>query len=77
MLSWGVAGRRTNVALLVLMTGAFASGLLMWGVGSGWARWPTILHGALGIAIVAMAPWKSAVSRRGIRRRGTTAAVPA
>jgi DMSO/TMAO reductase YedYZ molybdopterin-dependent catalytic subunit len=35
------------------------------------------VHGIVGIAIVGMAPWKSAVSRRGIRRRGLAAAVPA
>ena len=71
-----VAGRRTNLALLVLMLGAFTSGVLMWAVGSGWSRWPTLFHGAAGIAIVAMAPWKSVVSRRGIRRRGLAAAAP-
>ncbi len=72
-----MAGRRTNLALLLLIVAAFASGLLMWAVGSGWGRWPTIVHGAAGIAVVVMAPWKSAVSRRGIRRRGAAAALPA
>ncbi len=72
-----MSGRRTNLTLLVLMVGAFVSGVLMWAVGSGWGRWPTIGHGIVGIAIVAMAPWKSAVSRRGIRRRRLPAAAPA
>ena len=58
------------------MVGAVTSGVLMWAVGSGWTRWPTIVHGVVGVAIVAMAPWKSVVSRRGIRRRGLPAAVP-
>ena len=71
-----MAGRRTNLALLLLLVGALASGVLMWAVGSGWTRWPTIVHGVVGIAIVAMAPWKSVVSRRGIHRRGLAAAVP-
>ncbi len=72
-----MAGRRTNLALLLLIVAAFASGVLMWAVGSGWGRWPTIMHGTAGIALVVMAPWKSAVSRRGIRRRGAAAALPA
>ncbi len=72
-----MAGRRTNLALLLLIVAAFASGVLMWAVGSGWGRWPTIVHGTAGVAIVVMAPWKSGVSRRGIRRRGAAAALPA
>ncbi len=72
-----MAGQRTNLALLVLMVGAFTSGMLMWIVGSGWGWWPTAAHGVVGIAIVALAPWKSVVGRRGIRRRGVAAAVPA
>ncbi len=72
-----MAGRRTNLALLLLIVVAFASGVLMWAVGSGWGRWPTIVHGTAGVAILVMAPWKSAVSRRGIRRRGAAAALPA
>jgi hypothetical protein len=72
-----VAGRRTNLVLLVLIGLALISGALMWGVGSGWGRWPTVVHGAVGVAIVVMAPWKTMVSRRGLRRRGVPAAVPA
>jgi DMSO/TMAO reductase YedYZ molybdopterin-dependent catalytic subunit len=72
-----VAGRRTNLALLLLIAGAFVSGVLMWAVGSGWGRWPAVVHGAVGVAVVVMAPWKSLVSRRGIRRRGARAAAPA
>ncbi|HWC10517.1 MAG TPA: molybdopterin-dependent oxidoreductase [Acidimicrobiales bacterium] len=71
-----VAGRRTNLALLLLLVGAFVSGLLMWGIGSGWTQWPTIVHGTVGVAIVAMARWKSVVSRRGVHRRGLAAALP-
>ncbi len=59
------------------MVAAFTSGVLMWAIGSGWSRWPTIVHGMTGIAIVAMLPWKSVVSRRGIRRRGLAASAPA
>ena len=72
-----VPGRRTNLALLVLFAAAVVSGLSMWAVGSGWGRWPTLVHGAVGIAVVVMAPWKSAVSRRGLRRRGVRGAAAA
>jgi hypothetical protein len=72
-----VPGRRTNLALLVLMAAALASGLAMWAVGSGWGRWPTLAHGAAGVALVVLSPWKSALSRRSIERRGTGAAGPA
>jgi hypothetical protein len=72
-----VAGRRTNLVLLVLIALALVSGMVMWAVGSGWGRWPTVVHGAVGVAIVVMAPWKTMVGTRGVRRRGVPAAVPA
>jgi DMSO/TMAO reductase YedYZ molybdopterin-dependent catalytic subunit len=72
-----VSGRRTNLALLVLLVVAAASGLLMWAVGSGWGRWPAVVHGAAGVAVVALTPWKSMVSRRSIRRRGLGPSLPA
>jgi len=72
-----MSGRRTNLTLLGLLVIAFVSGLLMWAVGSGWGRWPTVVHGAVGVAIVALAPWKATVSRRGLRRRGLAPGIPA
>jgi Oxidoreductase molybdopterin binding domain len=71
-----VAGRRTNLALLVLVPLAAASGALMYGIGSGWNRWATVAHGAAGVAVVALSPWKAAVSRSGVRRRGAAEASP-
>jgi hypothetical protein len=71
-----VAARRTNLALLVLLGAAVASGVAMFAVGSGWNRWPTLIHGAVAIAIVALTPWKSAIGRRGLDRRGVRAAAP-
>src|SRR5918996_6061808 len=64
-----MAGRRTNLALLILLLGALASGVLAYGIGAGWVRIVVIVHGALGIAIVLLAPWKSVIARRGLRRR--------
>ena len=64
------AGRGTNAALLVLVTTAFATGLLMYGIGvPGSARVVAVAHGALGLALVLLAPWKR-VTVRGAWARG-------
>jgi hypothetical protein len=65
------AGRRTNLALLVLLGMVLLTGALAFGVGAGWGRWIVIGHGVAGIAIVLLGPWKSAISVRGFARRGT------
>jgi hypothetical protein len=64
-----MAGRRTNLALLALLLLAFVSGLASWIVGPGLVRWIVIAHGVVGMSIVALAPWKSTIARRGLRRR--------
>lgn len=63
------AGRGTNLALLVVILLAVATGAFAFAIGSGWGWWAVATHGAAGLAIVLLAPWKSAVSARGIRRR--------
>ena len=64
-----MAGRRTNLALLALLVLAFVTGLASWLAGPGLVRWIVIAHGAVGLAIVALAPWKSTIARRGLGRR--------
>jgi DMSO/TMAO reductase YedYZ molybdopterin-dependent catalytic subunit len=64
-----VAGRRTNLALLVLLAWALATGGLAFAIGQGWNRWISVAHGVGGLAVVLLAPWKSVVARRGLRRR--------
>jgi hypothetical protein len=64
-----VAGRRTNLALFVLLAVALGTGALAYGIGSGWAGPVAIAHGVAGLGIVLLAPWKSVVARRGLRRR--------
>jgi hypothetical protein len=64
-----VAGRRTNLALLALLVLAFVTGGASWIVGPGLVRWIVITHGVLGLGIVVLAPWKSAIARRGLARR--------
>jgi hypothetical protein len=73
---WGVvAGRRTNLALLVLLGWALATGALAFAIGQGWNRWISVAHGIGGLAVVLLAPWKSVVARRGLRRRRSGQAI--
>ena len=59
------AGRRTNVALLVLLVLAFGSGLLAFGTGTtSTGRLVTLAHGAVGLALLLLVPWKSVIVRR-------------
>lgn len=71
-----MASRATNLALLVALTASLASGALMFAVGTAWNRWPTLVHGVAGLAVVGLVPWKSSISRRGLRHRGLRAALP-
>jgi Oxidoreductase molybdopterin binding domain len=62
------AGRGTNLALLVLLIGALVTGGLAFAIGGGWAFSALAAHGAIGLALVLLAPWKSVISARGLRR---------
>ncbi len=62
------AGRGTNLALLVLVSVALLTGALAFAIGTGWAWWALVTHGAAGVGIVLLAPWKSVISVRGLRR---------
>jgi len=62
------AGRRTNLALLVLLVSAMVTGALAFASGGRWAFAALAAHGAVGSGIVLLSPWKSAISRRGVRR---------
>src|SRR5262245_10222040 len=62
--------RRTNLALLVLLAGAFVTGWVAFGVaGSAESRVVAVVHGSLGIGLLVLAPWKTVIVRRGLRRR--------
>lgn len=63
-----MAGRRTNLALLLLLALALATGGLAYAIGTAWNRWVVIAHGVVGLGLLALAPWKSVVARRGLRR---------
>lgn len=62
-------GRLTNLALLCLLVLAFASGWLAFELSGQPARAVLVLHGAAGVAIVLLVPWKTLIARRGQRRR--------
>jgi DMSO/TMAO reductase YedYZ molybdopterin-dependent catalytic subunit len=63
------AGRGTNLALFALVVLALVSGVTAFAVGNpGPARIVAVTHGVVGLAIVALIPWKSVVARRGWRR---------
>ena len=62
--------RRTNLALLVLLAGAFLTGWVGFGVaGSPESRVVSVIHGSLGLGILVLAPWKRAIVRAGLRHR--------
>src|SRR5437016_2040799 len=62
-------GRRTNLALLVLLAAAFATGWLAFAYATAPARWSLLVHATSGLAILALLPWKSIVAARGLARR--------
>ena len=65
------AGRRTNLALLALLTLALATGAVAFAIGTlPAATVVAVTHGALGLSVVLLIPWKSALVGRA-RRRGT------
>lgn len=68
-------GRRTNLALELLLVITLATGLAGFLSGSSGSRWLLVVHGTAGLAIVFLAPWKSTVARRGLRRARPDTAV--
>jgi DMSO/TMAO reductase YedYZ molybdopterin-dependent catalytic subunit len=64
-----MGARRTNLALLAVLLVALASGGLAFAAGTGWGRPVVVGHGLAGLAVLVLAPWKSAVVRRGLARR--------
>ena len=77
--SLGLAGRRTNLALLAALGAALSSGALAFAVGHPSGGWAAGIHGAAGLAILLLSPWKSIIVRRGLarasRRKGASIAL--
>ncbi|HKX73810.1 MAG TPA: molybdopterin-dependent oxidoreductase [Acidimicrobiia bacterium] len=62
-------GRRTNVALGLLLCLAVVTGLASNAIGVDGAINLALVHGITALTIVLLSPWKSMVVRRGLRRR--------
>jgi DMSO/TMAO reductase YedYZ molybdopterin-dependent catalytic subunit len=60
--------RATNLALLAGLVVVLSTGLGTWAAGDPRGRWVVVAHGVAGLALVALVPWKSRISRRGWRR---------
>ena len=61
------AGRRTNLALLVLLVVSLVTGVLAFGIGTPAPATVVVAHGAAGLGLLLLVPWKSVVVRRGWR----------
>jgi DMSO/TMAO reductase YedYZ molybdopterin-dependent catalytic subunit len=63
-----MAGRRTNLVLFASLAIALVTGAGAFGAGTVEGAWIAIFHGAAGLAIVLLTPWKSVIVRRGLTR---------
>jgi len=67
------AGRRTNLALLIVLLAAAATGALAFAAGTPLpARMATVAHGVFGLAVVVLIPWKTVIVRRAPAMRATS-----
>lgn len=62
-----MATRRTNLGLLLLLTAVLVSGGVGFGLGTRPGRLVLVAHGAAGLGVVLLSPWKSMIVRRGLR----------
>ena len=56
-------GRRTNLALAVLLVTAVVSGLASQAIGVDWPLDTAVIHGAVALAILLLSPWKTSIVR--------------
>ena len=61
-------GRWANLSLAVLVPLSLLSGVGLFLVGDGPVILVAVLHGGLGLGLLALVPWKRVVVRRGLRR---------
>ena len=61
-------GRWANLSLAVLVPLSLLSGVGLFLVGDGPVVLVAVLHGGLGLGLLALVPWKRVVVRRGLRR---------
>ncbi len=63
------SGRRTNLALLVLLPLAILTGLVANTAGTRWGIHPSVIHGLVALAILILSPWKQAIVRSGLKKK--------
>lgn len=68
----GSSGRRTNLALAVLLPLAALTGGLSFAIGVDWLVDPTTVHAVVALGVALLTPWKSAIITRGMTRRRPT-----
>ncbi|MCE2528015.1 MAG: molybdopterin-dependent oxidoreductase [Actinomycetia bacterium] len=66
------SGRRTNLALAVLLPLAALTGGLSFAIGVDWLVDPTTMHAVMALGVALLTPWKSAIVRRGMARQRPT-----
>jgi DMSO/TMAO reductase YedYZ molybdopterin-dependent catalytic subunit len=67
------AGRRTNLAVLGLLLVAFATGVLAYGIGAPTPATVVVaVHGAAGLGLLLLVPWKAVIVRRSWPRAAAT-----
>ncbi len=66
------SGRRTNLALAVLLPLAALTGALSFAIGVDALVRPAVIHAVVALAVALLTPWKSAIVRRGLARRRPT-----
>ena len=68
-----LTSRQVDLLLGAAVALAAVTGLASWGVGTGWARWVTVVHALAGLSVLALAPAKLRGSvRTGLKRRRAT-----
>jgi Oxidoreductase molybdopterin binding domain len=72
-----MGGRRTNLALLLLLAAAFLTGWLAFSFNAFGSMLALVVHGVAGLAILGLLPWKSMLARRSLVRRGHSLAAAA
>jgi DMSO/TMAO reductase YedYZ molybdopterin-dependent catalytic subunit len=72
----GMAGRRTNVLLGVLVVTAMGTGVLAFALGSPPAVVVVVLHGLTGLGIVLTTPWKWRIAEHGMAARRPSSTWP-
>ncbi len=67
------AGRRTNVGLLLLLVTALVTGVLAYGIGTPTPATVVVaIHGAAGLGLLLLVPWKGVIVRRSWPRSAGT-----